>query len=148
MCCVRESPHWPVEGHVPAVFGPEKARLRPDPAKLVISVARALARREVVVTLPEELDLINAAAVAEELTTAVNRGSTVIIDMSATTFCDCAGVRAIMWPYKRATDSGVELRLVVTAEPVRRIFNLMGVDRLIDIYPSMGAARGGCLAAG
>jgi anti-anti-sigma regulatory factor len=33
------------------------------------------------------------------------------------------------------------LRLVVTAAPVRRIFGLMGVDRLLDIYPSVEEAQ-------
>lgn len=62
--------------------------------------------------------------------------------MSATRFCDCAGVRAIVRAHKRATGSGAELRLVVTAAPVRRIFGLIGVDRLLDVYPSVEAAYG------
>jgi len=106
----------------------------------VIPVRRALARHGVTVTLPAQIDMLNAARVAEVLTLAVSRGSVVIIDMSATTFCDCAGVRAVVRAYKRATGSGAELRLVVTAEAVRRIFGLMGVDRLVEIYPSVEAA--------
>ena len=100
-----------------------------------------LTRNAVVVALPEQIDLSNAAGVTEELTIAVSRNAAVIIDMSATRFCDCAGARAIVRAYKRATDSGAELRLVVTAALVRRIFGLMGVDRLLDIYPSVTAAR-------
>ena len=96
------------------------ARLRPDPAKLVISVGRALARRAVVVALPEEIDLTNAAGVAEQLTLAVGRHPIVIIDMSATRFCDCAGARAIVRAHKRAAEGGAELRVVVTADPWRR----------------------------
>lgn len=125
------------------VFGlEEKARLRPDPAKLVISVGRALARRAVVVALPEDIDLTNVAGVAEQLTLAVCRHSIVIIDMSATRFCDCAGARVIVRAHKRAAEGGAELRLVVTADPVRRIFGLLGVDRLLDLYPSVEAAHG------
>jgi anti-sigma B factor antagonist len=101
-----------------------------------------MAWRESVVALPEEVDLRNAADVAEELTRAVSRSSIVIIDMTATMFCDCAGARAILRAHKRATDSGAELRLAVTATLVRRIFGLMGVDRLLYIYPSVEAARG------
>jgi anti-anti-sigma regulatory factor len=43
---------------------------------------------------PEQVDIRNAADVAEELILAVSRSSMVIIDMSAATFCDCAGARA------------------------------------------------------
>ena len=82
-------------------------------------VGHALTQREVIVPLPEEIDIGNAAGVADELTSAVSRNRVVIIDMTATRFCDCAGARAIMRAYTRATDSGAELRLVVTTEPVR-----------------------------
>jgi hypothetical protein len=51
-------------------------------------------------------------------------------------------VRAIVRAHQRATGSGAELRLVVTAAPVRRIFGLIGVDRLLDFYPSVEAACG------
>jgi anti-anti-sigma factor len=66
----------------------------------------------------------------------------VIIDMSASTFCDCAGAHAIVRAHKRAADSSAEVRLVVTAAPVRRIFGLLGIDRLLDFYPRVEAARG------
>ena len=92
--------------------------------------------------LPEEIDIGNAAGVADELTSAASCNRAVIIDMSATRFCDCAGVRAIVRAHKRATGSGAELRLVVTAAPVRRIFGLIGVDRLLDLYPSVEASYG------
>ena len=116
------------------------ARLRLDPAKLVMQMGHALTQREVIVSFPEEIDIGNAAGVADELTSAVSRNRVVIIDMSATRFCDCAGVRAIVRAHNRAVGSGAELRLVVTAAPVRRIFGLIGVDRLLDLYPSMEAA--------
>jgi len=90
------------------------ARLRLDPAKLVMLMAHALTQREVIVPLPEEIDIGNAAGVADELTSAASRNPVVIIDMSATKFCDCAGVRAIARAHKHATGSGAELRLVVS----------------------------------
>jgi anti-sigma B factor antagonist len=120
------------------------ARLRPDPAELVMEAGRVIARRETVVVLPGVIDACNATRVTEQLTLAVSRGSAVIIDMSATTLCDCAGVRAVVLAYQRAAESGAELRLVVTAALVRRIFEVTGVDRLLDLYPSVEAARASC----
>jgi anti-sigma B factor antagonist len=120
-----------------------KARLRPDPAKLVVTVGPAVARHEMIVGLPEEIDIRNAASVAEQLISAVSSSSVVIADMTATIFCDCAGARAIVRAYDRAADSGAELRVAITAPLVRRIFGLIGVDNLVDIYPSVAAARGG-----
>jgi anti-sigma B factor antagonist len=106
-------------------------------------MGRALARRTVIVALPEQIDVTNAAGVAEQLTSAVSCHPAVLIDMTATRFCDCAGARAIMRAYTHATESGAQLRLVVTTEPVRRIFSLIGVDRLLEVYPSVEAAGGG-----
>jgi anti-anti-sigma regulatory factor len=60
--------------------------------------------------LPEQIDACNAGQVAEALASAVSQGGTVTADMSATTFCDCAGVRAIMEAHKHAAASGAELR--------------------------------------
>ena len=130
-----------VDGHVPAVFGPWEGPASSRPAKLVESVGRVMARRETIVALPEQIDIRNAAGVAEELTLAVSHSSVVIIDMTATRFCDCAGARAIVRAHKRASDSGAELRLVVSATLVLRILGLVGVDRLLDIYPSVQAAQ-------
>jgi anti-sigma B factor antagonist len=98
--------------------------------------------REEIVALPREVDIRNAADVTAELMLAVSRSSVVIIDMTVTMFCDCAGARAVLRAHKRATDSGTELYLVASATLVRRMFGLMGVDRLLHVYPSVEAARG------
>jgi anti-anti-sigma factor len=93
-----------------------------------------MARRHLVVALPEQIDATNAGRVADKLTSAISQGGTVIADMSATTFCDCAGARAVVQAHKRAAASHAQLRVVVTTAQVRRLFDLLGVDRLLDIY--------------
>ena len=104
-------------------------------------MGHALTQCEVIVPLPEGIDIGNAAGVADELTSTVSRNRVVVIDMSATRFCDCAGVRAIVLAHKCATGSGAEPRLVITAEPVRRVFGLTGVDQVLGLYPSVEAAH-------
>jgi anti-anti-sigma factor len=101
----------------------------------------AQARRDTVVVLPEEIDLINATHVGEQLTLTVSNGATTIADMTRTTFCDCAGARAIVRAHRSATDSGAELCLVVAEDPVRRVLCLLRIDRLLATYPSVAAAR-------
>jgi anti-sigma B factor antagonist len=91
-----------------------------------------------VVALPTEIDITNADQVREDLLTAVNRGAaTLIVDMSATTFCDSAGVNALARTYKRATASGTAMGMVVTAPAVQRVFAITEVDRLIVGYPTV-----------
>jgi anti-sigma B factor antagonist len=93
---------------------------------------------QAVVTLPPEIDAVNTDAVRAVLAEASHGAAVLIIDMSATTFCDSAGVQVIIDTYRRAAATRTRLLLVVTA--VRRIFMLVGADQLIPIYPSLEAA--------
>jgi anti-sigma B factor antagonist len=94
-----------------------------------------------VITLPEEIDISNSEQVREELLSLLNRGPAVlIVDMAETTFCDSAGVNALVRAHKRASANGAEIRLVVASPGVQRVLDITGVDRLIPVYPSMTAS--------
>jgi len=95
-----------------------------------------------VVMLPAEIDLTIADAVREALLSVLNAGALgLVVDMTATTFCDSAGITALVRAARRADANGATMRLAITALPVLRVFSLVGIDRLIDIYPSADAAR-------
>ena len=97
--------------------------------------------RQAVVALPEHIGLSNAGQIREELLSVINRGATALIaDMTATISCDHAGADAVARAFQRAVISGTELRLVVTAQIVRRVLSINGLDRLVSIYPSLEAA--------
>ena len=97
--------------------------------------------RQAVVALPEHIGLSNAGLIREELLSVINRGATALIaDMTATISCDHAGADAVARAFQRAVISGTELRLVVTAQIVRRVLGINGLDRLVSIYPSLKAA--------
>jgi anti-sigma B factor antagonist len=97
-----------------------------------------------VITLPVEIDIANADQVRDDLLSILNRGAAaLIVDMGGTTFCDSAGVNALVRAHKRATANGSEMRLVVRASAVRRVLDITGVDHLMDIYPSVAASLAG-----
>jgi anti-sigma B factor antagonist len=97
--------------------------------------------RPTVVTLPDEIDMDNAERVGEDLQAAFAPGVTVVVaDMTATTFCDSRGIRALVLAHKRAAASGAELRLVVPSPGVLRVLALLGLDRVAAIYPSLSEA--------
>jgi anti-sigma B factor antagonist len=97
-----------------------------------------------VVKLPVEIDIVNAGQVRDDLLSILNRGAaTLIVDMGATTFCDSAGVNALVRAHKRATANNSEMRLVVSAPAVQRVLDITGVGHLIDIYPSVAASLAG-----
>jgi anti-sigma B factor antagonist len=92
-----------------------------------------------VVTVPTEIDVTNTDEIRQALLSAADHDLAVlIIDMSGTTFCDSAGVQAIIAAYRQATATGTDLRLVATA--TLRILTLVGADQLIPIYPTLDAA--------
>lgn len=96
-----------------------------------------------VVTLPEEIDISNSAMIQDELISVLGkRPAALIVDMTPTTYCDSAGVRAVMLAYRQAASSGCELRLVISAAPVMRVFSLLGADRLIRIDAGLADALG------
>jgi anti-sigma B factor antagonist len=98
--------------------------------------------RTAVVRLPAEIDLTGSDAVREALLAVLNQAAlALIVDMTNTTFCDSSGITALARAARRATATGATVRLAVTAPPVLRVLSLVGIDRLIDIYPSVAAAR-------
>ena len=97
--------------------------------------------QQALVAFPEHMDQSNAGRIGEKLLSVIDRGAAVLIaDMIATIWCDHAGAGAVVRAFQRAVVSGTELRLVVTAPAVSRALSLSGVDRLVPIYPSPGAA--------
>ena len=103
------------------------------------------ARQPAVVALPGEIDLTNASEVHDALTRARESGTAVVIaDATWTTFCDCAGVRALIRAHRQATAAGTGLRVASATSPgVRRILELTGACQILDTYPTLTAALAG-----
>ena len=96
--------------------------------------------RQAVMTLPENIDRSNADRVREQLLLVINRGAVALIaDLAATLSCDYSGTDALARANQRAVASGTELRIVVTADVVRRLLSLSGLDRLVSVYPTLDA---------
>jgi anti-sigma B factor antagonist len=97
--------------------------------------------RTAVVSLPTEIDITNADQVREDLLSVLNQGADLLVaDLSKTTFCDSAGISALARSFRRAEASQSDMRLVVSTLAVQRVLGLTGVDRLLDIYPSVAAS--------
>lgn len=97
--------------------------------------------RTAVVTAAEEVDITNADCFREALLSALSAGAHgLVVDMTATTFLDSAGVTALVRATRRAAAGETVLRLAATSQPVLRILDLVGIDQLIDVYPSVSAA--------
>ena len=92
--------------------------------------------RQAVIAFPEHIDVSNASQIREEMLWAINRGAVALIaDMTATLSCDQSGADAVMCAYQRALASGTQLRLVVAAQIVRRVFDLRGLTGWSRVIP-------------
>ena len=97
-----------------------------------------------VVTLPAEIDVTNADTVRDELLAALNQSAVLLIaDMSTTDFCDSSGVSAMVRVFRRAVSGGSALRLAVSTPSVQRVLSITGIDRLVDVFPSVAASLAG-----
>lgn len=97
--------------------------------------------RTAVAGMPREVDLTSADALRDALLSVLNAGARgLVVDMTGTTFCDSAGITALTRAARRATANECTMRLAVTEPAVLRVLNLVGIDRLIDVYPSVREA--------
>jgi anti-sigma B factor antagonist len=97
--------------------------------------------RLAVVAMPEEIDMSNGAEVQQSLLSALGqRPTALIVDMTSTTFCDSAGVRAVMLTGRQAVTAGCELRLVVGSPGVMRVFSVIGADQVVEVHRDLASA--------
>ena len=91
-----------------------------------------------VVTAPSEIDATTVGQLRAILLEWQSRGhATMVVDMTATQFCDSAGLRELVRAHKRALAEGGALRLVMPADgAVRRVLDVTGLDRLIPTSPA------------
>jgi anti-anti-sigma factor len=98
--------------------------------------------RQIVVTMPAELDYRNAEHVGQRLSTALRSDTAIVIaDLIPTTFSDTVGIQILLGAHHQATARGVDLRFVVSPSGhVQRVLTMCGLDRLVPCYPSVSAA--------
>ena len=94
-----------------------------------------------VVSAPVEVDVSNADGLRQLLLACADDGHAVlVVDMSQTAFCDSTGLHQLVRAHKRATAAGGEVRLVITAPTVLRLFEIVGIDRSFPIFKHLDDA--------
>jgi anti-anti-sigma factor len=97
--------------------------------------------RTAVVTAAGEIDLTNAESLRDTLLSVLNAGALgLVVDLTATTFIDSAGVSALVRASRRAAATEATMRLAVTAAAVLRVLDLVGINRLIEVHPTVTEA--------
>jgi anti-sigma B factor antagonist len=91
-----------------------------------------------VVSAPAEVDITNVNGLLQAMQSCTDpEHTTLVVDMSETTFCDSAGVSELVQAHKRAEAAGGEVRLVISGASVMRLLAIIGVDRVMPIFTSL-----------
>jgi anti-sigma B factor antagonist len=91
-----------------------------------------------VVSAPAELDITTVNELVRVIRSCTGPAhTTLVVDMSETTFCDSAGVSGLVQAHKRAVAAGGEVRLVIGGASVMRLLAIIGVDRVMPIFTSL-----------
>jgi anti-sigma B factor antagonist len=95
-----------------------------------------------VVTLRGEIDAFSAPSLRDDLRVLVEEKGAliVIVDLEAVTFLDSSALGALVGVFRRLRERDGQLRIVEPRTTASRIFELTGLDSVLDLYPDRAAA--------
>lgn len=99
-------------------------------------------RRYTRVQFPAEIDISNAGHTADQLLRLLNTGTHILIlDLSGTGFIGSSGINVVIRTERRASVLDARLGVIVHPEShVRRIFDLVGLSRVVLMAPDLDTA--------
>ena len=99
----------------------------------------------IVLSLGGELDVAVTSELLARVRTLADDGHIrIVMDMRHVTFCDCAGLSALLSAQRIAHDAGGWVRLARIEPPTLRIIALAGLAVPLAGHPSAAAAFVGC----
>lgn len=95
----------------------------------------------VVLAVSGELDVASAPMLRAHVRFALGgRPARLVLDLAGLGFCDAAGLSVLAMAQNAATRDGVSLALAAVPRPVSRLLKMTGMNRTLDVYPSVAAA--------
>jgi anti-sigma B factor antagonist len=90
-----------------------------------------------VIALAGEVDLYTAPEFKQQLLDVIAKGGKdVIVDFSDTTFIDSTTLGVLVGGVKRLRTNDGQLSLVCSDRNITKIFEITGLDRVFEIYPT------------
>jgi anti-sigma B factor antagonist len=94
-----------------------------------------------VISLAGEVDLYTAPEFKQQLLDVIGEGGTdVVVDFSDTTFIDSTTLGVLVGGVKRLRAQEGRLSLVCSDRNITKIFEITGLDRVFEIYPTRDEA--------
>ncbi len=93
------------------------------------------AESDAVVTVVGELDMLSAPALEAVLDRSIDQGARqLVVDLDDVSFIDSTGIRVIVCAAARLHEAGGSLRLVYGDANMRRLFEILTLDRVVGTY--------------
>ena len=86
-----------------------------------------------------ELDVATSADLRARLLEAIPVTRTIVVDLAELGFIDSTGIGVLVGAAKRLAAEGGEIRLRGVRPKTMRVFEVTGVDRIVDIEPAPAA---------
>ncbi|MER8226293.1 STAS domain-containing protein [Streptomyces sp. NPDC094143] len=71
-----------------------------------------------------------------------------VLDLTAVSFCDSAGLNVLLWAWRQADQAGTVLVLACVPPKVQRMLNMTGADTLVTVYGTVAEAGDELVADG
>ncbi len=86
------------------------------------------------------LETANVGAFRSAVEPVIETSDSVILDLSEVTFMDSTGLGAMLSCLRQINGKGGSLRVCCLKPEVQRLFDLVMMDRVFDVHPSLEAA--------
>jgi anti-sigma B factor antagonist len=101
----------------------------------------AVADSTYVISLAGEVDLYTAPEFKQQLLDVIGKGGkAVVVDFTDTTFIDSTTLGVLVGGVKRLRGQDGQLTLVCSDRNITKIFEITGLDRVFQIYPTRDEA--------
>ncbi|MGW3322278.1 STAS domain-containing protein [Streptomyces virginiae] len=115
----------------------DELRSIPEAAELEVGVTPGPRPGTVQVVVSGEIDFDNAMFLRRALLAAlVSHRATLLVDLERVTFCDCAGLNALLAARHAARQAGRSLHITVAGLRVERLLNLTDTRSLLAGTPA------------
>lgn len=106
-----------------------------------LDIATSVIGGRTVVQVVGEIDVYTAPQLREQLDQEIDSGQYhLVVDLSGVTFMDSTGLGVLVGRLKQIRLGDGSMRLVCAHDRVLKVFVITGLDKVFEIYPTVGEA--------